>query len=264
MKLSSIILEVKKVPFGTNTVGVPIPKDLDPLELKNLSFYEQEVDFKLNKQGRAIPTYKHRLAGAKSPKDTSLLHYMKRWRDTILIDQNSVTKKGVESSKKAKLDAAKKPEAKQELQRQADFITKFLDEYRPYLKGVFSEEWFELRDSSDPTFKHLEDNNRIYAVKNFIDDNKEFRTSITSSKLSKEDHVTLLLRPIPRLLDDLKNSVDPADALVSPTKRDELTDQDKQRLKDAGLVSEGGGRGMMYESLREVLEQAMGLSLIHI
>ena len=40
----------------------------------------------------------------------------------------------------------------------------------------------------------------------------------------------------------------------------ELTDQDKQRLKDAGLVGEGGGRGMMYESLREVLEQAMGWS----
>lgn len=40
----------------------------------------------------------------------------------------------------------------------------------------------------------------------------------------------------------------------------ELTDQDRQRLKDAGLVSEGAGRGLMYESLREVLEQAMGWS----
>lgn len=38
----------------------------------------------------------------------------------------------------------------------------------------------------------------------------------------------------------------------------QLTDEDKQRLKDAGLVSDGAGRGMMYESLREVLEQAMG------
>lgn len=38
----------------------------------------------------------------------------------------------------------------------------------------------------------------------------------------------------------------------------ELTDADRQRLKDAGLVSEGTGRGMMYESLREVLEEAMG------
>lgn len=38
----------------------------------------------------------------------------------------------------------------------------------------------------------------------------------------------------------------------------ELTDADRARLKEAGLVSEGTGRGLMYESLRETLEQAMG------
>ena len=230
MKLSNIILEIKKIPFGTNTVDVSIPSEYDTLNLGSLTFTEQKIDFKLDKKtNRAIPTFKHRLAGGNTPHNTSLVHYLKRFRDSIYNEHRGLGAKEKKHLPWIKLDPVK-------YGKYSEDITDILNKYKTYLSEYFPNDWFEIKKDAGPEFDQLKDFHRVKVIQSFLDNYKGFKDYILDPNLSEKEHAILLTKSIPMLLDNMRNKVDPADVLTAPGKRGKLSPEDYADAKSGRFL----------------------------